>query len=69
VIGAERSRLLDIPRAADGGYLCSERFRDLHREGAHDAGGAVDEDLLSRLKLPVVAQALQRGLKKIRDTA
>src|SRR5215211_6632635 len=59
VIGAERSRLLDVPRAADGGYLRPERLRDLDGERAHAAGGAVDEDLLSRLELPVVPQALQ----------
>src|SRR6266508_4488088 len=60
-IGTERSRLLDVPRAADSRYLCTERLRDLDCECAYPPGGAVDEDLLSRPKLPVVAQTLERG--------
>ena len=59
VISTERSRLLDVPRAADSGYLRSERLGNLHGECANASRGAVDEDLLSGLKLPVVAQALQ----------
>lgn len=46
VIGAERSRLLDISRAAYGGDLRSERLGDLHGERSHAAGCAVHEDLL-----------------------
>jgi hypothetical protein len=47
--------------AAYGGYVCAEGFGDLHGEGADASGGAVDQDFLSRLNMPLVAKPLQRG--------
>ena len=67
VVGAERARLLEVPRAADRGDLGAERLRDLYGECADTAGGAVDEDVLSRLHLPVVPEPLQRGECRDRD--
>jgi len=67
MISTERSRLLDVPRAADSGYLRSERLGDLHSECANASRGAVDEGLLSGLKLPVVAQSLQRRERRHGD--
>ena len=61
VIGAERSHEVDVPRAAHRGHLRAERFRDLHGERPDASRGAVDQDLLPRLKLPLVAKTLERG--------
>ncbi len=55
----ERTRS-HVARAADAGHLGAERLRDLHREGADPARGAVDQDLLPGLDLAVIAQGLQR---------
>ena len=51
----------NISRAADAGHICAERLGDLHRERAHASRRAVDQDLLSRLDLALVAQTLQGG--------
>src|SRR5215211_1607413 len=64
VIGAERSREVDVPRAAHAGHLRSERPGDLHGERAHAARRAVDQHLLPRLDLPLVAEALQGGERR-----
>ena len=39
----------------------AERLRDLDGEAAHAARGAVDEDALARLEVPVVAHRLECG--------
>ena len=61
MIRAERSDEIDVSRAAHRGHLGAKRFRDLHGERPHSSGSAVDQNLLSRLKLAFVAKALERG--------
>ena len=61
VIRAERADRLDVLRAADARDLGSERLRDLHRVRPHASGGAVDEHLLPRPDVSLVADALERG--------
>ena len=46
---------------ADSRHFRAEGFGDLHGECADAARGAVDQDLLPRLDLPLVAQTLQHG--------
>src|SRR5438270_12166926 len=53
--------MFQVPRATDGGQLRPKRLRDLHREGTYSSGGAVDQNLLSRLNVSLVAKTLQRG--------
>ena len=59
VIGADRFHKIDIARAANSRDVCAERFRDLNRESANSSGCAVDQDFLSGLNVPFVAQTLQ----------
>ena len=66
VVGAERARLLDVPRAAHRRHLGAERLRDLDGKRADAAGGAVNEHVLSGLHLPVVAEPLQRRERRDR---
>src|SRR4051812_29642839 len=61
VIRAHRAGLLHVPCAADGGDLCAKRLCDLDREGTHASGGAVDQHLLSRANVSLVAKTLQSG--------
>src|SRR5215208_3325886 len=58
---AEGPDHFDIPRTANTGNLSAKRLRDLYSKGTHTAGGAIDQDLLARLKLCLVAKSLQRG--------
>jgi len=51
---------LHIPGAADAGHVRAERLGDLHRERPDASRRAVDQDLLARPDLTLVAQALQR---------
>src|SRR5262249_51144851 len=60
-IGAERTRLLDVASAADGGHVRAEGLRDLDGEGSDAARGAVDEHALARLELAVIPDPLERG--------
>ena len=60
-VRAERLDQVDVPRAADAGDLRSERLGDLHGERPDATGGAVDQDFLSRLNLPLVAKRLEGG--------
>ncbi len=59
VVRAEGSREVHVPRAADARHLRTERFGDLHGEGAHASRSSVDEDALSRLEPSMVAEPLQ----------
>src|SRR5215213_3430012 len=52
---------LHIPRTANAGNLGPKRLRDLYSKRTHTSGGAIDQDLLTRLKLCLVAKSLQRG--------
>ena len=64
---AERSGLLHVPRAADGGHVRAERLCDLHRVGADASGRAVDQNLLPGLDLALVAQRLEGGEPRHRN--
>ena len=60
-VGSEGTNHLHVSRAADRGDVRAERSRDLDREAAHAAGGAVDQHSLARPEPPVVPQSLERG--------
>ena len=66
-VGADRVHRLDVRRAAHARDLRTERLGDLHREGAHAAGGTVDQHALPCLDPAVVAESLQRGDAGQRD--
>ena len=68
-IRADGANHLHISRAANAGHICAEGFGDLHCEGAHTSGGAVDQDLLAGLYLSLVAKALQCGEGRDRQGA
>ena len=59
VVGADRPDELEVARAGDGRDLGTERFRDLDRERADPARGAVDEDRGPRPDVGVVAECLE----------
>src|SRR6266481_1731289 len=61
VIRADGADHVHISGAAYGGYVCAEGFGDLHSEGSDASGGAVDQDFLSRLNMPLVTKTLQRS--------
>ena len=61
VIGADGSDHGNVPGTAHASNFRAERLRDLHSEGTHASRSTDDQDLLPRLKLPLVAQALQSG--------
>src|ERR1700722_3741433 len=56
-ISADGSNPPHIFRTAYAGNLHSERLGDLHGEGAHASRRSVNQDLLSRLNVSLVAQA------------
>src|SRR5439155_9216559 len=58
-IGADRFHKIDIARAADSSRVCAKRLRDLDGESANATGRAVDQNFLSGLNVPFVAQTLQ----------
>ena len=60
-IGADRADQLHVPGAGDAGDRRAEGLGDLHRERTHATRGAVDEDLLARLYVALVAQQLECG--------
>src|SRR5271157_1509862 len=60
VICADGSDHVHIPRTAYASNLCSERLGDLHSERTHASRRTVDQDLLPRLNVSLVAKALQR---------
>ena|SRR5205085_1727360 len=55
VICADGSDHVHIPRTAYAGDFCAERFGNLHSERTHASRRTVDQDLLSRLNLSLVA--------------
>ena len=61
VVGADRADHVRVPRAGDTGDLGTQSLGDLHGEGAHASRRPVDEHLVSRLDMSVVAQELQGG--------
>src|SRR5436305_8337978 len=60
-IRADGSDHLHIPRTAHAGDLCAERPGDLHSESTHASRRSVDQDLLPRSNLSLVAKTLQCG--------
>src|SRR5437899_9841566 len=48
-----------ISLAACAGHICAERLGDLHRERTHASRRTVNQDLVLRLNLSLVAQAAQ----------
>src|SRR5258708_16799422 len=64
VIGADGADYVHISGAAYGGYMRTEGFGDLYGEGADASGGAVDQDSLSRLNMPLVTKTLQRSERR-----
>src|SRR5882724_12579276 len=59
VIRAERSHKIDIARTANTSDVRAERFRDLDCERPNTSRRAVNQDLLPRLNLSLVAKGLQ----------
>src|SRR5713226_5583853 len=59
VICADGSDHFNVPRTANARNFSAERLGDLHSERTHASRRTVDQDLLSRLNLPLVAKALQ----------
>src|SRR5882672_1046857 len=59
-IRADRSDHIQIPGTANAGHVGAERLGDLHRERTHASRRTVNQDLVARLNLSLVAQALQR---------
>src|SRR6267154_407294 len=66
VIRADGADHVHISSAAYRGYACAEGFGDLHSEGSDASGGAVDQDFLSRLNMPLVTKTLQRSERRYR---
>src|SRR6059058_2680351 len=54
---ADRSHHVHILCAAYAGHICAERLGDLHSERTHASRRTVNQDLLTRLNLSLVAQA------------
>src|SRR5712691_10421790 len=61
VIRADGSDHVHIPGTAYASDLCAERLGDLHSEGTHASRRPINEDLLPRLKVSLVAKTLQCG--------
>src|SRR5450755_814233 len=61
LVCADGSDHVHIPRTAYPGHLCAERLGDLHSERAHASRRPVNQDVLSRPNLSLVAKTLQRG--------
>src|SRR5271163_3487280 len=61
MVGAEGAGGVDFGGAADGGDFGIEGFGDLDGEGAHAAGGTVDQNFLAWLDAAVVPKTLQGG--------
>jgi hypothetical protein len=57
VICDDRLDQVHVPGTAYGGDFRAERFCDLYSERTHASGRAVDQDLQSRLDLPLATQA------------
>jgi hypothetical protein len=57
VVCADRSDHVHVPCAADSGHFRSQRFGYLNRERPHASRRTIDQHLLSRLNLPVIAKS------------
>ena len=65
-ICADGSHHIHIPGTAYAGYICAERFSDLHRERTHAACRSVNQEFLPGLNVPFVAESLQCGQRRHR---
>src|ERR1035437_9866334 len=61
MVGTDGADHVDVPRAANGCHFGAEGLGDLHGERPDASGRAVDQDLLTGLDLPLIAQQLQGG--------
>src|SRR5208337_4661937 len=66
VICADGSDHLDIPRTAYAGNLCAEPLGGLNSERTHASRRTVNQDLLPRPNLSLVAKTLQCGAARHR---
>jgi len=55
-----------IPRTAHRGDFSPKRFGDLHGKSSHTTRGAINQNLLTVLNVPFVAQTLQGGHRRQR---
>src|SRR5215469_7315533 len=60
-ISTDGSHHVHISCTAHAGNLCAEGFGDLDRECTHASRRPINQDLLPRLDLPLVAKPLQCG--------
>src|SRR6267143_5764960 len=58
---ADGSDHFNVPRTANARNFSAERLGDLHSERTHASSRTVNQDLLPRLDLSLVAKALQGG--------
>src|SRR5215217_3731360 len=61
VIGTKRTHEFDVPRTGYPCHLGTIRLGDLDREAADTAGSSIDQHLLVRLDLSMVAKSLECG--------
>src|SRR6266404_7970425 len=61
VICADGSDHFNVPHTANARNFSAERLGDLHGERTHPSCRTVDQDLLPRLNLSLVAQTLKGG--------
>src|SRR5712671_2916981 len=59
VIRADGSDHFNVPRTANARNFRAERLGDLHSERTHASRRTVDQDLLPRLNLSLIAKTLQ----------
>jgi hypothetical protein len=64
MIGTERTHQLGLARAADARHLGPVRLCDLHRERADASPGTDDQNPLTRLHFPLVADSLQSRIAR-----
>src|ERR1700721_1654011 len=68
-IYADGSNHVHISCTAHAGHICAERLGDLHSERTHASRCTIDQDLLPRLNLSLVAKTLQSGECRNRYTS
>src|ERR1700730_8020916 len=59
MVSADGADLVQVPRAAYGGYFGAERLGDLHRERSEAPRGTVDQDFLTLRDLPLIPKKLK----------
>src|SRR6266851_4085053 len=66
-IRSDGSDHFNVPRTANARNFSAERLGDLHSERTHASRCTIDQDLLPRLNLSLVAKTLQGGKSRYRD--